>query len=230
MPSNVFQRGDAWCARRTVGGDVLWLGSHETREAAQRAVDEALTVPVKKKRRRIVPPSAQEVDALAARLGGDLGRMVLVAAYSGLRLSEVAALEGRDVLRRGDMVLVKVRCGKGGKARTSVVLPEGVAALEPRAGLLFRRREGGAWTRQTVNRRWLVARRDLGLEHVTFHGLRHFHATLLLDRGVAVMDVAAQLGHSDNGELVRATYGHPDVGAALERVASIAGGHDACGA
>jgi integrase len=81
-----------------------------------------------------------------------------------------------------------------------------------------------------VNRRWLVARRDLGLEHVTFHGLRHFHATLLLDRGVAVMDVAAQLGHSDNGELVRATYGHPDVGAALERVASIAGGHDACGA
>lgn len=221
MPSNVYKRGDAFCARRTVGGDVLWLGSHETREAAQRAVDEALTVPVKKKRRRIVPPSAQEVDALAARLGGDLGRMVLVAAYSGLRLSEVAALEGRDVLRRGDMVLVKVRCGKGGKARTSVVLPEGVAALEPRAGLLFRRREGGAWTRQTVNRRWVVARRDVGLPKVRFHDLRHFHATLLLDRGASCMDVAIQLGHTDNGELVRRTYGHPDSAPALERIASL---------
>ena len=134
------------------------------------------------------------------------------------------ALKGTDRLRRDHRRLVdgeRARTAQGGKARTSVVLPEGVAALEPRAGLLFRRQEGGAWTKQTVNRRWVVARRDVGLPKVRFHDLRHFHATLLLDRGASCMDVAIQLGHTDNGELVRRTYGHPDSAPALERIASL---------
>ena len=60
-----------------------------------------------------------------------------------------------------------------------------------------------------------------GLPKVRFHDLRHFHATLLLDRGASCMDVAIQLGHTDNGELVRRTYGHPDSAPALERIASL---------
>ena len=221
MPSNVYQRGDAWCARRTVDGEYVWLGTHPTREAAQRAYDAALTVPQKKKRRVIVPPSAEEVAALAERLGGDLGRMVLVSAYSGLRLSEAAALEGRDVLVRDGVTFLKVRCGKGGKARTSVLLEPAASLLQLREGLLFRRARGGRWTKNTVNRRWVVARRDVGLPNVRYHDLRHFHATLLLDRGAACMDVAIQLGHSDHGELVRRTYGHPDSAPALDRIAGL---------
>ena len=226
MPSNVYKRGDAWCARRTVDGGYVWLGTHPTREDAERAVDAALTVP-ERTRRVIVPPTADEVEALVERLGGDLGLMALVSAYSGLRLSEAAALEGRDVLVRDGVTFLKVRRGKGGRARTSVLLEPAASRLVVRDGLLFRRARGGAWTKNTVNRRWVVARRDLGLEHVKYHHLRHYHATTLLDRGVTVMDVAIQLGHRDNGELVRRTYGHPDAGAALGRVACIAGGHDA---
>lgn len=220
MPSNVYQRGDVWCARRTVDGEYVWLGTHPTREDAEKAVDAALTVP-ERTRRVIVPPTVEEVQALVGRLGGDLGRMALVSAYSGLRLSEAAALEGRDVLRRGESVLLKVRCGKGGRARTSVLLEPAASLLVVREGLLFRRRDGGAWTRKTVNRRWVVARRDVGLPNVRYHDLRHFHASLLLDRGAACMDVALQLGHRDNGELVRRTYGHPDSAPALERIASL---------
>ena len=35
-----------------------------------------------------------------------------------------------------------------------------------------------------------------GLKRITFHGLRHTHATLLLLAGVNVKAVSARLGHS----------------------------------
>lgn len=65
--------------------------------------------------------------------------------------------------------------------------------------------------------RKLVAR--TGLPPVTLHALRHGHATLLLDRGERVHDVAARLGH-DPAVLLR-TFSHQssdsqDSAAALE--------------
>jgi integrase len=54
---------------------------------------------------------------------------------------------------------------------------------------------------------------------VTLHSLRHGHATLLLDQGEKIHDVAARLGH-DASQLLR-TYAHhgddsQDSAAALE--------------
>jgi integrase len=65
--------------------------------------------------------------------------------------------------------------------------------------------------------RKLVAR--TGLPPVTLHALRHGHATLLLDQGERIHDVAARLGH-DPAVLLR-TYAHhggdsQDSAAALE--------------
>jgi len=53
------------------------------------------------------------------------------------------------------------------------------------------------------------ATRDLGIDHVHFHSLRHLAATNMLARGVPVRDVAEALGHSDGGRLVLRVYGHP---------------------
>ena len=36
----------------------------------------------------------------------------------------------------------------------------------------------------------------LGLPRVTFHGLRHTHASVLLYQGVSVLSVSKRLGHS----------------------------------
>jgi integrase len=53
----------------------------------------------------------------------------------------------------------------------------------------------------------------------TFHALRHFHACWLIDGGATDLDVAAQLRHHDNGELVRRRYGrHRATSAALRRI------------
>jgi integrase len=47
----------------------------------------------------------------------------------------------------------------------------------------------------------------LGLPHVTPHGLRHLHASLLLDEGLSVTTVSARLGHA-NPQITLTTYAH----------------------
>lgn len=179
-------------------------------------------------------PSEQEVRAVA-ELMGDLRKFVLLSAFSGLRVSEVCDLEGRDVLEGR----LRVRDGKGGKSRTVVLfcpeaVPEGVEA-----GYLFSRRRVRRvgwqetvtwvpWTQQSVHKRWVPARAAAGLpDNCRFHDLRRFHATWLLDRGASDLDVATQLGHFDargvpDAELIRRVYGRPSVDAALDRLQLLA--------
>ena len=220
MPSVLVPRHGRFGAR--CGGK--WLGTFETEAEALQAHARAASAPAPATRRRkVIAPTRGEAEALCGLLRGDLGDFARCAMWSGLRLFEVAALTSDDVVVYPDgSVRLKVRRGKGDKARVSVLLAEGHSAVLGREGLLFRREQGAAWNRKEVSKRWVVARRRLGLgEEITFHTLRHLHATMLLDRGASVLDVALQLGHSDNGELVRSTYGHPDAGAALDRIAAI---------
>jgi integrase len=70
-----------------------------------------------------------------------------------------------------------------------------------------------------VSRRFCRLVAKTGLPPVSLHALRHGHATLLLDRGEKIHDVAARLGH-DPAVLLR-TYAHhgsesQDSAAALE--------------
>jgi integrase len=164
------------------------------------------------RRREIVVPSEDQVLAAAAAAAPDAFRtFVLTAAFSGLRLFEVAALQVGDVDPDGGTV--KVRRGKGGYARTSLLFEPACSALSgwvapswPEHRLVFRTARGTSFSRQYVAKRWAVVRRELGLG-CTFHGLRHFHACWLLDQGASDADVAAQLGHHDHGQLVKSTYG-----------------------
>jgi len=70
------------------------------------------------------------------------------------------------------------------------------------------------------------ATEDAGIERLTFHGLRHWHATWLLNQGASDLDVALQLGHGRKDgtvdpTLVRRTYGHPDVESGLQRLEAL---------
>lgn len=57
---------------------------------------------------------------------------------------------------------------------------------------------------------------------MTFHGLRHHYASLLIDLGLSPVEVAAQLGHESAAFTLR-TYAHlfkkdtTDVGDAISR-------------
>ncbi|WP_420634741.1 site-specific tyrosine recombinase [Candidatus Palauibacter sp.] len=126
----------------------------------------------------------------------------------GLRVSELLALQGRDLdLREG---LVRVR-GKGGKER---LVPVGAAARsavgrylrESRPtldrgrsqGRVFLNARGGPLSRMGV---WKILRRHVQragiLKRVTPHTLRHSFATHLLEGGADLASVQEMLGHAD---------------------------------
>lgn len=213
MPSYVKPRGGKFGAqvpgRRR--GHWRWLGTFETEELAQAAVDRALAVAPRRKRcqrrREIVPPTFGQVLELAAAARDEgMRAFTLTAAFSGLRLFEVAALDVADLV---DGRLV-VRRGKGGYVNEDSLLYEpGLSALTDFAagpGPIFRTAAAGEYSRQYVSRLWKPMREAVGFDG-TFHSLRHFHACWLLDQGAAIVDVAAQLRHHDRGRLVGEVYG-----------------------
>lgn len=48
---------------------------------------------------------------------------------------------------------------------------------------------------------------DIGLGEITFHALRHTHASQLIDAGVDVVTISKRLGHSKPGVTLN-TYAH----------------------
>lgn len=102
--------------------------------------------------------------------------------------------------------------------------------------ILFPGKEGQRITQPTLSGYWKPVRvafeaqissqrlgefqagRGAGKSAVEFHGLRHFYATQLVERGIEPWVIAKQLGHRDGGRLVRLTYGHPRDEIARERL------------
>jgi len=120
---------------------------------------------------------------------------------SGLRLSELAALDVADV----DLYTESVRVfGKGRKER---VCPVGLPALEAisryraaanvHSGSLFINK---SLTRISTRSIWLVLKRYLRFTSIPIsispHKLRHSFATHMLDRGADLRSVQALLGHA----------------------------------
>jgi len=176
------------------------------------------------------------LEATIAVLHEPLQSFATVAAWSGLRLFEVAALEKRDVQVTDGVWRLHVRHGKGDKERHSVLLSPGVPAMQEtlermgwrgeRWPWIWRNAGREQWNRKSVGKHWGAARKQTGLD-VGFHvATRHFHATYLVDQGKEWSDIAIQLGHFDwlgrpNTDLIRSTYGHVDHDKALARVAAI---------
>ncbi len=120
---------------------------------------------------------------------------------SGLRLSELAALDVTDV----DLYTESVRAfGKGRKER---VCPVGLPALEAiqkyrvaagvHSGPLFINKSRKRISPRSI---WLVLKRYLRLTSIPIsvspHKLRHSFATHMLDRGADLRSVQALLGHA----------------------------------
>jgi integrase/recombinase XerC len=142
-------------------------------------------------------------------------RAILEVFYgSGLRVSEIAALDLDDVDTRA--AVVRVRRGKGAKDR---VVPLGAASLEALAGWISLR--GTAPGPMFLNRRGgrlsvrglydLVRKHGLrsDLPDLHPHALRHTFATHLLQNGADVRSIQEMLGHEALSTTQR--YAHVDV-------------------
>jgi len=71
------------------------------------------------------------------------------------------------------------------------------AGYEDTEGIVFTKENGSRPTPNSASKAFLRAQAGLGLPRISFHEMRHSHATILLRDGVPVHIVSRRLGHKD---------------------------------
>lgn len=156
---------------------------------------------------------------------GDLALMIRLGAVSGLRVGELCGLRCRNI--RGGVVEVREQPAGRGKAAwrplktpssiRDVPIPDAVEKdllqhvdecgrfpAEP----LFVSKRGNQYRKDTAGDawRWLVKQHDLPVTH-SWHALRHYYATKLIQSGASVTTVQHRLGHA-KPTVTLETYSH----------------------
>lgn len=167
----------------------------------------------------------------------ELGSIIYVAVTTGCRRGELCGLRWSDVdFDTSTLTVVRSISDAGGEVAVKGTKTHAARRLALDSGtveVLRRRRdradelahEVGAevlpsnyvWSQDVAGRepfrpdrvtgQFVVVRERLGLEHITFHSLRHFAATALAGQGVAVRTIAGRLGHANPTVTLR-TYAH----------------------
>lgn len=193
-------------------------------------IQRVLAIPAKRSDQRIVTfLTPEELKALLASpdqttwAGRRDHALLLTAAQTGLRVSEVIGLTCDDV-QLGTGAHLRA-FGKGRKDRIAPLTRQTIAVLRAwireRQGQpgdpLFPSRDGGPLTRDAIERRVAkhvaTAQRSsptLRTKRVTMHVLRHTAAMMLLTAGIDTATIALWLGHEQ--ERTTRVYLHADLG------------------
>lgn len=148
--------------------------------------------------------SREEVSRLIEAAGNLRARTLLMATYAaGLRVSEVCSLQLGDIESAPDRMCIKVRQGKGGKDRYTLLSPRLLETLRlywkacRPVTWLFPNPDGTRPIDLKTAQRIYCAARDkarLGREG-GIHTLRHSFATHLLESGVDIHTIQCLMGH-----------------------------------
>jgi integrase len=197
----------------------------------------------------ILTPAQVKV-VLEALEGHALHPIVALALSTGMRRGELLALQWSDVDLAGGKLRVersveetkaglRVKPPKTKLSRRNVTLPpEAVTMLREHRKrqlelrlalgqggapkLVFSTVEGGLLSPDNLSRDWLRICRAKKLPLVSFHALRHTHASLLIAAGVDVLAVGRRLGHS-RASTTLDKYGHLVEGADAAAAKAIEG-------
>ena len=183
----------ASCAFRFLFGTVL------------RQPEAHLEIPMAKVPKRLPQILARdEVSRLIEAAATLRARTLLTTTYAaGLRVSEVCALQLADIESAPERMCLKVRQGKGGEDRYTLLSPRLLTALRrywrehrPRSWL-FPNASGSAPIDVSSAQRMYCAARDAAgiAREGGIHTLRHAFATHLLEAGVDLPTIQHLLGH-----------------------------------
>jgi len=194
-------------------------------------------LPPERPQRRAVWEPSQLAAFLQVAESERLGPLFTIAAFTGLRRGELLGLQWPDIdLERGELVVRRQRTYAGshaveGEAKTAAgqnrrlgLGPVAIAAFRSwrqtqdaerelwanqwRGDLwVFTREDGAPLLPQFVTKRfeYLVDRAQL--PPMTFHGLRHQHASLMIAQGIDLAIVSKRLGHASIA-ITNDLYGH----------------------
>ena len=73
--------------------------------------------------------------------------------------------------------------------------------------LIFTRLDGSPQSPLTLSKEWRKAATSAGLSGISFHALRHTHASALIDAGIDVVKISKRLGHA-NPTITLTIYAH----------------------
>jgi integrase len=165
--------------------------------------------------------SWQQIRALARQLGPVYGPMIVFAAATGLRPSELFALEHGDVDLEAAVIQIRRAYANGRVKQTKTRLSRRAVPLQAIAlealvearsrhdsPLLFPNSRGGYVDFRNFNRRhWKPVQKALGINPLRdLYDLRHTYATFALRAGVPVFAVSRFMGTSI--AMIDLHYGH----------------------
>ena len=169
----------------------------------------------------------QEVEALIKQAPNSQSRLLMLTLYrAGLRVSEGLDLEVADLGLAGDPPTLRIKKGKGSKARMVPMHPELAAAFRNyldysnvKNGRIFTACRSTAW-------RWVqeATKKAIELNQISkgkvvgTHTLRHSAARHWLASGVPLNAVSLWLGHSDIGTTLIYLRILPDPQGFMDRV------------
>lgn len=140
-----------------------------------------------------------EVRGMIAKAKTEKSRFIIRILYSsGMRVSEVVRLKGKDVDSKEGVAWV--RGGKGGKDRMVVIARELLPDLSRRLDepFIVAGRKGKQLSERTVQGIVSTTARRAGIrKRVSPHTLRHSFATHLLEAGTDIRIIQELLGHSN---------------------------------
>jgi integrase len=113
---------------------------------------------------------------------------------NGLRFKEPKTKQGRRTISLPPHAVDVLREHRRKLLETSMALGLGTPEGDT---LLFAEPDGSPTPPNRLTRRWQVACASLGLPRVSFHALRHTHASALIDEGLNVVVISRRLGHKN---------------------------------
>ena len=122
----------------------------------------------------------------------------------GIRFKSVKTKAGRRDITLPDIALKALREHRNQLLETRLLLGQGRLAPD---NLLFGNLEGGPLRPSAISSDWGDVAERLDMPEITFHGLRHTHASQLIASGVDIVTISKRLGHA-KPSVTLAIYAH----------------------
>jgi integrase len=122
---------------------------------------------------------------------------------AGLRFKSPKTKHGRRTIAINPTTVAELRAHLKTQNETRLAIGQGRV---PPDALVFPTWDGKPRSPNALTKEWSVAMTDAGLD-VTFHALRHTHASSLIAAGLDVLTISRRLGHA-SPTITLGVYGH----------------------